>query len=73
MTRIIEITDASHGNIRHNSRNQIRREIGRFTTVYVGERSGTVRDAEGRAFDWWLSETQEAAPGWPKVILIPAT
>lgn len=63
---------AAHGNIYHNAPNQIRRAIGRFSRVYVGERCGTVRDASGKCWDWTTSETELAAPGWPKIVIVPA-
>lgn len=57
-TQIIELdsfaTVAQHGNLWNSPSNQLRRKIGRYSTVYVGDRCGTVRDQSGKCWDWWL-------------------
>ena len=57
---IIEINDGSvvreHGNLWNTPSNQLRRKLGRYTTTYAGDRDGTVRDAEGNQWDWWIDD-----------------
>jgi hypothetical protein len=60
--QIIEMTGKHlHGPLYDNAPNQIRRAVGRYSDVYVGDRAGTVRDASGKCWDWW--ETDEALSG----------
>ncbi len=45
-----------HGNRWNAPSNQLRRRIGEYITTYVGDRCGTVRDAAGKYWDWWLGD-----------------
>lgn len=46
-----------HGNLWDNHSNTITRAIGRgWSSVYVGDQCGTVRDRDGNYFDWWITD-----------------
>lgn len=49
-------TVAFHAPLWNSPRNQIRRKVGRYSTVYVGDHCGTVKDADGKCWDWWMSD-----------------
>lgn len=67
----IEVLKPQHGNLYHNHSNQLRRAIGRYSVVHVDHRSGTVRDSQGRCWDWW--ETAEMADDhFRRIKIIPA-
>ena len=76
MIEIVTVTPElvrSEAPLYHNRPNQLRRKLGAFEEVYTGDRCGTVRvKHSGEYFDWWLSDTLQAAPGWPLVLVIPA-
>lgn len=63
MTKLIELdsiqTIAIHGNLWNSPSNQIRRKIGRHSLVDVGHRSGTVRDSDGKCWDWWFAADEK--------------
>lgn len=53
-------------------RNQLRRELGKFETVYCGGvEGGTVRDESGKCFDWWPTE-EVLRGGFRKLCIVPA-
>lgn len=60
MATIIELdsidTVKAHANLWNTPNNQLRRAVGRFRTVHVGERCGTVRANDGKYWDWWVGE-----------------
>ena len=58
MNAKIEILNKSHWNIGDNASNQIRRQIGKFSTIVTGHNFGTVQTEDG-CFDWWLNEENE--------------
>lgn len=73
MTIIIDQTNAKCGNLYHSPSNQLRRKVGKFSTVYCGGVSGgTVQDRAGKCWDWW--PTEEAIDGTPFKVLkiVPA-
>lgn len=48
---------AEHAPLWNSPGNQLRRKIGRYTTVYCGGTDGgTVRDQDGKCWDWWLAD-----------------
>jgi len=34
----------------------IRSKIGDYSNVFVGDRCGTVKDKNGKCFDWWYND-----------------
>lgn len=59
MTQLIEITAENLSQIAplwNTPHNQLRRKVGRFSVVYCGGvDGGTVRDAKGQCWDWWMN------------------
>jgi len=69
---IIEIDGNFRGSLYNNVPNQIKRAIGKYSHVFVGEQCGTVRSLEnGQCYDWWYID-EKFADGWQKIRLVPA-
>lgn len=76
MTSIINLdsmaTVCDHGNLWDSPENQLRRAIGRFATVYVGGvAGGTVRDEQGKCWDWWPTDVVLPS-GFAKIEIVEA-
>ncbi len=61
MTHLIELDSAAavklNAPLWHSPANQLRRKIGPYVTIYsAGAEGGTVRDQQGKCFDWWLTD-----------------
>lgn len=71
--KIIEIRNGKfQGPAYNNPSNQLQRALGDYQTVWCGGvHGGTVRDAQGKCWDWW--PTQEPLPGgFRKLKIVPA-
>lgn len=74
--QIIELTQGSakiHGNIYHNHDNQLRRAVGTFTYIYRTSEGGTVRDQDGKCWDWWPTDEVIEGTNFTRIKIVPAT
>lgn len=70
---IIDGFKAKSGNLYHNPSNQIRRKVGKFSSVYCGGVSGgTVMDAAGKCWDWWPTDEAIAGTNFKVLKIVPA-
>lgn len=73
---IIEISGGNWkrlGNLYHSPHNQIRRAVGNFEVVYCGGvEGGTVRDRDGKCWDWWPTEEVIHGTTFRKVRVVEA-
>ncbi len=53
---IIDVTTPKLGNLYNSPKGQLLQKFGRFETVYVGDRCGTIKNYEGKYFDWWMTD-----------------
>lgn len=76
MIEIIEIVDGycrDNAPLYHSPKNQIRRTLGKTESVYCGGvDGGTVRDADGKCWDFWPTE-EFLRGGFRKLCIIPAS
>ncbi len=76
MFQIIQMTmqvAREHGNLWNNHHNQLLRAVGKYTTIYNGgTRGGTVRDRDGKCWDWWPTE-EILSSVFTKIRIVPAT
>ena len=52
-------TVKKHGNLYHTARVFLRRQFGHYTTIFTGPDCGTIRDHEGRSWDYWYDAVRK--------------
>lgn len=76
MTRVTEIVQGwarANAPLYWNHANQLRRAVGPYVVVYDGgPTGGTVKDADGKCWDWWPTETPVPRGPWAVVRVVPA-
>lgn len=69
----IIIIEPTSGPLYWNHANQLRRLVGKYTTVYCGGVfGGTVKDAAGNCWDWWPTDAKTPDGKFAVVRAVPA-
>ena len=72
MTTITVVTlDETMGNIRFNTPNQLKALFGKYTEIFIALDCGTVRDEDGKAWDYFQTE-EVLEGGFKKLRVFPA-
>lgn len=60
----------------NSPKNQLKRAVGKYTTIYQDSDCGTIQDQNGKYWDWWTTDQVIKGTGeqldFKKLVVVPA-